>query len=743
MRRRGWAPLTSIPALANIYFVTKIDLPKYAIHHPPIRSSSRATDKRAPIASGSSGSSVIDANGLSIMNVGTYVQQTGVQGAGITIGVISDDVTSLSVIQGRAELPTVNVIYPSANPMPHIDPTDEGTMMLEEVYAVAPNANLAFCGPESGVEYAACLTNLIAAGATVISDDLQYPGYDVMSSPAQNGPGQDVEAILAASPSVMLFHAVGNDAQDYWQGPYTPWHGTPTSCGAQTDNYYQQFGASSFISWQTNGGKTLALASNLPPNPMSLNDFDVYLVDPATSQIVACGTAANGGISGATSYTAIDGNVIPQGNLYIYVGTPDASLAGVYLKLIGSDDGGGTFVPVTIGSPGSPQDFAAGVITVGAVDGIDGIGDNIELYSDTGPIQTVVPLPLIIQAPLAVAPDDIYVDTSGTLFAMQEYDAEFTGTSAASPNAAAVAALLRSAFPTLTPTQITGYMEAGAVQLGTSPWNGTFGYGRVDAMGALSMIPAPTIAAPQSPTIVGGSSSPALPFTIGGTGVLKVSAAPSTSLIPSGTGVVISPSTCGNPTTSCTITLTPAIGLTGSVTVQVTVTDGSNRSQSVQVPVTVTAPPKPTITITGGGTQSVLVNSAIAPVTFKVGGTGPLTFIYNTNDVTSISVTPGCGTTTMSCIATLGAAEGVAGTATLSLTVEDSYFQSSAATATITVTAPPSGSGGGGGALDRWTLLALGGAALIRALAGRRETRPGELRSCACDRRPGVISERM
>jgi hypothetical protein len=74
----------------------------------------------------------------------------------------------------------------------------------------------------------------------------------------------------------------------------------------------------------------------------------------------------------------------------------------------------------------------------------------------------------------------------------------------------------------------------------------------------------------------------------------------------------------------------------------------------------------------------------------------------------------------MSCVATLGAAEGVAGTATLSLAIEDSYLQSSGATATIKVTSPPGSSGGGGGILDLWTLLALGGLALGHVLVRKR-----------------------
>jgi hypothetical protein len=814
----GWAPSTSIPTIADISAVSRIDLPKYAIHHPPMASGSRVANKRSLIASATSGTTPIDGNGITIMNLPGYIQQTSVAGGGITIGVISDDVTSLSVIQARAELPTVNVVEPSANPTPHTNLTDEGTMMLEEVYAAAPAANLAFCGPETAVEYLGCLSNLITAGSIVVSDDLSVNGFDIMSAPAENIEGQALESILSANPNVMLFHSVGNDAQDYWQGAFNPLQlgGTCYPSGGQSpqnDSYFQQFGASDGLTWQTIGGHSLGLASVVPAGQTTPNNLDLYVYNPANSQWI-CSTAQSGWTDGATSYTFLDGSAIPSGTYTILVGAPDSSLSGTLLKLIGTGDGADTFTPVTNGAPSSPQDFSSGVITVGAVYGNDGMGNTIEPFSDTGPIQLESPTLSTLQAPLLVAPDAVYVDNSGTDFSAS--GGIFYGTSAASPNAAAVAALLRSAFPTLTPIQVTGYLEAGAVQLSTSPWNGTFGYGRVDALGALAMIPAPSITGPQGPpTIVGGTSSPALPFTIGGTGILKVSATPSTALIPaSGAGVRILPSNCGSPTASCTLTLTPAIGLVGSTTVQLNVTDGANRTQSVQVPVTVTAPApptlvvtsgaaqsvrvnaaiapitftvagtgplsvsatysggssvtvtpgcgstvrtctatlgaasttvgpttlllnvrdpynqtasrtatltitppaKPTITITAGASQSVAVNSAIAPVSFKLTGTAPLTVVPNTSDISSVSISAGCGTTTMSCVANLGTAEGSAGTATLTLTVQDHYAQSATASATITETAATAGSSGGGGALDRWALFALVSLVLVRAV---------------------------
>jgi hypothetical protein len=678
----GWAPVASIPALASVPHVTKIDLPHYAIPHPPGPPPSVATTTGTANAWATNGSSSIDANGITIMNVGNYIQQTGVNGTGITIGVISDDATNLALIQARGELPAVNVVAPSATPMPHPKLTDEGTVMLEEVYAAAPGASLAFCGPGSYAEYVECVKNLISVGATVVSDDTGYSLFDVMSAPPQNLNGLAVGNILTNNPNVMLFHSVGNQAPTYWQGTYSPAPQTASLCHGQTDNYIQQFGSADYTIWQTTGGNDIYLASALPAGQTSPNNFDVYIYDPVNSVIVTCSSAAsNGGTIGGTSYTVINGSAITSGTYWIFIATADNSLSGTFLKLIGTDDASNTsFSPMTSGAPASPQDFAVGVITVGAVYGNDGIGTIPEPFSNTGPIQFEFPSPSSLKAPLLAAPDAIYVDNSGTKFVAS--GGIFYGTSAASPNAAAVATLLRSAFPTLTPSQVTGYLEAGATQLGTAPWNGTFGYGRVDALGALAQIPAPTISGLQGTTIVGGSSSQPLPFSIGGIGTLKVTV---TAPI---FNAVVAPSNCGSAPGTCTLTLTPALGALGTATVQVTVTDGANRSRSMQVPITLTAPPPPTVTITSEAMQSVQVNSPIAPIGFSIAGTGPLTVGAAESGLTGFSVTSGCASSTTTCTVSLSNAGTTTGTAFLTLTVRDLYGQVTSATATVTILPP-------------------------------------------------------
>jgi Subtilase family len=219
-----------------------------------------------------------------------------------------------------------------------------------------------------------------------------------------------------------------------------------------------------------------------------------------------------------------------------------------------------------------------------------------------------------------VAPDGINVDAAGTYFEGELFpDGNFYGTSASVPNAAAVGALIRGAFPFLTASQLVSALKAGAAQLGTVVPDGTFGYGRVDAMGALATFAAPTITSLPDSAINAGASSPSYSFTVTGTGPLHFTITSSnTSSIPAAVvaagspGVTITPADCGTSTLTCSLSVTAANGAGGTVTVTVAAVDGANRSATDSMKVNVT------------GNQTAPSNSTPQPSTGSGGGGGAL-----------------------------------------------------------------------------------------------------------------------
>ena len=739
----GWAAPETLPIIAAVTGVTFVRLPVYSQHHRVDPSSkanaTRAVRRVAPRpTSDAARKPSIDGAGIKIMHSDVYAKQTGSTGGGVTVTVISGDVTSLSVIQARGELPGHITVFPSAA---HSTPSDEGTMMLEEVHAIAPGATLTFCAAQTEGDYGQCLQEIAAAQVNIIVDDEGFPADDLMSG---NGTfAQGVQSILAANPGLTLFSSSGDNNQAYWQGPYTPtlftFNGVPSTltCGAngQVDSYLENFGV------QPN--ETLTLTESLTavlylqwadPFGKNASNFDFYILDTSFN-VLACAPGAGSTIT-FNELQAVP--ALAPGTYYLAIGTPDETLAGKFLKLDAYADGAGTLNITTTGSVDSPQKSISGVQTIGAVDGGDGMGNNIEPFSGTGPIQLEFPSPSKIQAPVFVAPDNVAVDNSGTLFQSNR----FLGTSAATPNGAAVLALLESAFPGVSPASLLASMREGAVQLGNAVPNGTFGYGRVDAIGALNAIAAPTISGISDASIVGGQSSGPLPFTMTGTGPLTAStSSDNTALVSVGVNgnVSLTPQGCGTTTNACDLAITPVLGQTGSAHVTVKATDGGKRFASTTFTVTVTNPAPPTVKVTGGASQSITEGGAASAITFVMTGTGPLNPAVLSSNPTllpnsSISVSSGCGTTTSTCTAMPTPAADQTGSATITISANDPYGQSGAGTATLQVNAPApppppppppptptpragdSSGGGGGGVLDLWVLLGLGGLTVTRVL---------------------------
>ncbi len=222
---------------------------------------------------------------------------------------------------------------------------------------------------------------------------------------------------------------------------------------------------------------------------------------------------------------------------------------------------------------------------------------------------------------MLTAPDGIFVDAAGTNFSASLFpDGNFYGTSAAAPNAAAVAALIRGAFPNMTVPQVLSALQTGAAQLGSTVPDGTFGYGRVDAMGALATLAGPTMTALSDVAIDASVSttSPSVSFTVSGTGKLHFSVSSSnTALVPatvgaaSAAGVAVSPADCGGATLTCTLTVTAAQYQGGTASLMVSAVDGAGRAAPAPMKVTVTNPqaapppaPTPPVVVTspsGGG----------------------------------------------------------------------------------------------------------------------------------------------
>jgi serine protease len=143
---------------------------------------------------------------------------------------------------------------------------------------------------------------------------------------------------------------------------------------------------------------------------------------------------------------------------------------------------------------GNPTSYPAadpGVIAVAATDSADLVAG----YSNSGGYVDVS------------APGSSILSTYPAALNGSGY-AIMSGTSMASPHVAAVAALLRSADPSLSPDQVESALETSATDLGPAGRDDDYGYGRIDAAAALAAI------TPATPPTSEPTSGPTTPPTV-------------------------------------------------------------------------------------------------------------------------------------------------------------------------------------------------------------------------------------
>ena len=131
---------------------------------------------------------------------------------------------------------------------------------------------------------------------------------------------------------------------------------------------------------------------------------------------------------------------------------------------------------------------ASGVLAVGAIPADDPGNNDIESFSDQGPVEIYHPTRETRQKPDITAIDGVAITGAGG------FSDPFYGTSAASPHAAGIAALVmqaeRKAHSGGSKSYIAGQvfdaLRDTAVDLGATGFDTVYGYGRVDALAAVA-----------------------------------------------------------------------------------------------------------------------------------------------------------------------------------------------------------------------------------------------------------------
>lgn len=464
---QGWLPLSSVASVEDLEFVQWITPPGYPVVH--------------------SGS--ITAQSDTILKTSNVRSTLGITGAGVRVGVISDSADQRSEAQATGDLPSDASIY-----LGKVNTgSDEGTAMMEIVYDMAPGALLGFYGPDTSIDMANGITDLRTNGCQVIVDDLTYldqPWYEEGT----------IEASITSNTAAGVVYATsaGNMARSMHVTAFNP---TTASIGGTSMTVHNFASLNPIVQpyllpvFLPGGGAQTRLIMQFDSkwgNPT--DNYDLYLCNSTGATVYGAAETVQGTGTGQNPYPVEDlimTNSGGDGWAYLAV----ARKSGInrnfkILVLTGSFDANYITSAGTIIGNNKAKD----ALTVGAIDAADPGNDDIEFYSSCGPSTVTWPSSETWNKPDITGIDGLYVsgaDNFGERIKGKKYRL-FYGTSAAAPTIAAIAALVKSAQPSLTPAQIKTAITTTALDRGATGYDNTYGYGLADALAAVNLVLTPT-----------------------------------------------------------------------------------------------------------------------------------------------------------------------------------------------------------------------------------------------------------
>ena len=409
-------------------------------------------------------------------------------GTGVKVGVISDSIDYLANAQATGDLPTNVTVLAGQSGVPA---SGEGTAMLEIINDLAPGAQLYFAtafGSEAG--FAQNILDLRSNGCNIIVDDVGY--FD--ESPFQDGiVAQAVNTVTADG--ALYFSAAGNggnkdnNSSGTWEGNFADGGAVSTDKG---DGRLHNFGRSNFNRTTVYGTETNAVVLFWSdPLGFSTNDYDLFILNSSGTQVFDASVGTQDGtedpfeICGATN------------NCQILIVKSFGAARFMHLQL--ETDGYGSLSKSTAGGI-SGHPMATNAFAVAAVDAnasfpnLFTTNNAVEYFSSDGPRR------VFYNADGTPITPGNFSSTGGAIRAKPNLAAAngvsnsvpgftpFYGTSAAAPHAAAIAALLLSYDPALTPAQVRTALTSTALDIGAPGFDRDAGNGIVMPAPALQWV---------------------------------------------------------------------------------------------------------------------------------------------------------------------------------------------------------------------------------------------------------------
>jgi subtilase family protein len=700
-------PVARLEAVAGLPFVHLLRLPSYAVHHTgsvdtegdailladQVRAQLGVTGKGVKVGVSSDGLKGIFATGCTTcsgvaggpISTGDLPNSTGTRNGGGVLTASSGGVIGQSFIQSNHDLeglPPSPCGFPGAGA--------EGTAILEVIHDLAPDAQLYFANAGTDLEFNQAV-NFLASSADVVVDDVGFFGLPYNGT---SGVSTNTAAALNSStnPIRAYFTAVGNEAKVHYRGDYVD-SGVDGSSIVGASGHLHLFQAKSDtidllglgpqpydpIKLPAGGEVLIFLVWN-DPFGASTNNYDLYLTQASTGTVVARSTNAQNGTQDPvefidyTNNTGVEdtfhmviqnvANSASVRNLNLFFFEPECAFSGpvslapthekhnyntTSSSIAAESDAGGTPVSVTaVGAICSASAAALAVFPSSSCS--DATHSTIEFFSSNGPTVDG-----------RLKPDVAGID-GVSITGAGNFENPFFGSSAASPHAAGVAALLLQSAPCLkngapgardnvtARTTLRGLILNNAVDLGAPGPDDVFGYGRINALAAANTtIPQPSGVTTQT---VSGSTPNGANVLLAGIGFSDPNQCPLTfnwtGGCGTGSGTAI-PCPFGTSTVNLVAT-NNGVTMTPQATVQITVTNFAVSVSPSTASVTAGHPATYTVTVkpqSGAFTNAITLGCSNLPslstCTFS---SGSLTPGANTVTATLTLSTTGASTVT-------------------------------------------------------------------------------------------------
>jgi hypothetical protein len=413
---RAWLPLDQVEALAE----------SSSVHE--VRPAGRAFTRKLDTSEGD------------VAHRADQLRTTfGIDGTGVSVGVLSDGVDSLASLQATGDLPALVTVLPG-----QAGKGDEGSAMLEIVHDLAPGAALLFATAFNGqASFAQNILDLRSAGADIIVDDVGYFAEAVFQD-------DDVAAAVdgVVEDGALYFSSAGNSG-NLSDGTSGVWQGDFAASGQLISGAeMHDFGGGATSNALVEASPSVYTLHWSDPKPLSANDYDLFLLNKPGTVIFAASTDVQDGND--APFEVMGARPNDRGNRLVIARNSGAAGRMLHLSVNRGE--------LTLGTNGqiSGHPGARGAVAVAAVDVRDANGtggafdgtEDVQTYTSDGPRQ------VFFEADgVAITPGDLS-SSGGEVRPKPELAAAdcvstsapgfstFCGTSAAAPHAAALSALL-------------------------------------------------------------------------------------------------------------------------------------------------------------------------------------------------------------------------------------------------------------------------------------------------------------